>query len=80
MAKSVNTNNFKATPELKEIAKTIKDLTVLYAPTSKGKLSSSQISSLKAARKRGKGKGSWTGPGNLKRKINLFYFFNCLNS
>jgi hypothetical protein len=62
----------KITPELKAIARELKTLTVLYAPTSKGKMSKGEIKSLKAARKRSKGKGSWTGPGNLKRKIGAF--------
>jgi hypothetical protein len=63
---------FKVTAELKEIAKTMKDLTVLYAPTSKGKMTPNEIKSLKSARKSGKGKAGWTGPGNLKRKINAY--------
>lgn len=70
MDSSTNLNSIKVTPELKAIAKTIKDLTIAYAPTSKGKLSNGQIKSLKSARKSGKGKAGWTGPGNLKRKLN----------
>jgi len=70
-----NTNGilqFKITPELKQIAKTIKDLTVLYAPTSKGKMTPNEIKSMKKMRHRGKGKANWTGPGNLKRKIGSY--------
>jgi hypothetical protein len=60
---------FKITPELKAIAKEIKTLTVLYAPTSENSIGkkTKRIKYSNAKTRRG-----WTGPGNLKRKIGSY--------